>query len=257
MAVFGFGEDKKLFGGNSNNSTAGTQAQSLMDQVEAQAAAPAVEEAPVAPAPAPVEDNKDAKIAEFTSKISDVEGVIKDIFYELGEKYFDLHSDDAESDLVNLVNDIKGRKELISDYRNKINDLKGIVICDKCGAETKNTSTFCMECGNKIKKTTASVPSGQQACSNCNSFIDAGAKFCTVCGYKVSEVAATIEAMEKEEPVVEAAPVKEESVFEPLVKNDFVDIPVEQAPAKECPSCGQALEPFDVMCFACGRKLVN
>lgn len=258
MAVFGFGEDKKLFGGNNNN-TAGTQAQSLMDQVEAQASAPVVEKAPVAPvsAQAPAEDNKDSKIAEFVAKISDVEGVIKDIFYELGEKYFDLHSDDAESDLVNLVNDIKGRKELINDYRSKINELKGIVVCDKCGAEIKNTSTFCMECGNKIKKATASVPSGQQACSNCNSLIDAGAKFCTVCGYKVSEVAATIEAMEKEAPVVEKAPEKKEDVFEPLVKNEFVDVPVEQAPAKECPSCGQALEPFDVMCFACGRKLVN
>lgn len=249
MAVFGFGEDKKLFGGNSNANNAGNQAQSLMNQVVAQASAPVAE---------PVEDNIDVKIGEFTSKIGDVESVIKDIYCEIGEKYFELHSDDAESDLVNLVNDIKGRKELIKDYRSKINELKGVVVCDKCGAETKNTSTFCIECGNKIKKVSESVPSGQRACDNCNSFIDAGAKFCSVCGYKVGEVAATIEALDKEEVINEQKPeVNNESVFEPLVTKEdlYVDIPIETAPAKECPSCGQVLEPFDVMCFACGRKL--
>lgn len=201
------------------------------------------------------EHGKEQEIARWESKISETENVIREIYGDIGEKYCELHADDAESALAAMIHDVKGRKELIKEYRGRINELKGIIICGKCGAELKNTATFCIECGNKIKKNAESAPSGFITCRNCNSFLEAGAKFCSVCGCKVEET-----VMEVEEEATE--PVKE-TVSDPLPSQNTEEQPPVVTPAseeekpegKECPYCGQKLEEFDVMCFACGNKL--
>lgn len=218
------------------------------------------------------EHGKEQEIARWESKISETEHVIREIYGDIGEKYCELHADDAESALASMIHDVKGRKELIKEYRGRINELKGIIVCDKCGAELKNTATFCTECGNKIKKNAESAPSGFITCKNCNSFLEAGAKFCSVCGYKVEE---TISFSKLEPKAAASVPLQhstvegavtesvKENVSEPLPSQNTEEqppvvtlAPEEVKPAgKECPYCGQKLEEFDVMCFACGNKL--
>lgn len=217
-------------------------------------------------------ENKDVEIERLTSKISEVEEIIKEIYGEIGEAYFRLHKDDAENDFLEMVNDVKERKQQINDYRDRINEIKGIIICEECGAEVKNTAAFCTECGCKVKKKIAMAPSGFTTCVNCNSFIEINSKFCAVCGHKVqSEITVTreahlegpvqmpeVEVVEKavEEPVAESATTLEVPVEEPVVIKPFAPKVEEKAvEEKICPSCGQKLEAFDTMCFACGSPL--
>ena len=220
------------------------------------------------------------EIERLTSKISEVEEIIKAIYGEIGEAYFRLHKDDAENDFLEMVDDVKERKQQINDYRDRINEIKGIIICEDCGAEVKNTAAFCTECGCKVKKNIAIAPNGFTTCVNCNSFIESSSKFCAVCGHKVQsgmevtreahleEVAVTSEKEIVEEPVMEAVtePMKDamtESVVEAKQEpqEEVVMKPVapkvEEKPVVEkvCPSCGQKLEAFDTMCFACGSPL--
>lgn len=188
------------------------------------------------------EQTSDDAIAELTSKIDEIEGKIGEAYAKLGEAYFNLHEDDAEDALASLVGEVKGKFGAIENCRNKINELKGIVICDVCGVEVKNTSTFCTECGNKLKKV-AVVTQGIQSCSNCNSPVEEGAKFCSICGFKIDKVnkkAAVAEDVEEDAPVVTVAPKPKAKVHN-------------NAAGKKCPACGQQLESFDKMCFACGE----
>lgn len=205
-------------------------------------AVPVQEEEQVVAEEAVEEQTSDDAIAELTSKIDEIESKIREMYAKLGEAYFNLHEDDAEDALASLVGEVKGKFGAIENCRNKINELKGIVICDVCGVEVKNTSTFCTECGNKLKKVVVAMQ-GINSCSNCNSPVEAGAKFCSICGFKIEKVMAKKAApVESEEaaPVVTVAPQPKAKVHN-------------NAPGKKCPACGQKLESFDKMCFACGE----
>jgi rRNA maturation endonuclease Nob1 len=128
-----------------------------------------------------------ADVTQLNGAISEAEKKITQIYTSLGQIYFENNKDDATVDGANFIADIKTLKAEIQANRDKINEIKGIVKCDKCGADVPSTSAFCSSCGNKIVvpvATPVATPSGR-VCPNCNAIVAEGHMFCNSCGTKL------------------------------------------------------------------------
>lgn len=91
-----------------------------------------------------------ADIATYKSKIMDEEKIIEDKYIELAKKYIELHKN-PEKELKNIVETINQCKLKITDYEKQMQDIKGVVHCEKCGAEISEDASFCSVCGCKLK----------------------------------------------------------------------------------------------------------
>lgn len=78
-------------------------------------------------------------------------------------------------------------EETIKGLREKIREVKGVRICDSCGAELERTTTFCPKCGSKQPEIVAPEPEAPKGipCPSCGAVLPEGTKFCQNCGSKV------------------------------------------------------------------------
>ena len=89
-------------------------------------------------------------VAKYNSMISDEEKKIQSLFGEIGELYFNEHSEAPDEIFSQFIQDIKSSKEKIEEYKHCLEDLKGITPCPKCGAAIPQGSSFCATCGTRI-----------------------------------------------------------------------------------------------------------
>ena len=61
-----------------------------------------------------------------------------------------------------------------------------ISTCSNCGAELKDSDSFCASCGSKVE-----IESQSLVCKNCGSELPQNALFCQVCGAKVENIEKT------------------------------------------------------------------
>lgn len=88
-----------------------------------------------------------ADIARINSAISDEERKINDSYCEIGKLYFSLRGENPDVDFAALVAGIHESGNKIAEYRQQIKDIKGVVCCEKCGAEVSSNAAFCSSCG--------------------------------------------------------------------------------------------------------------
>lgn len=180
-----------------------------------------------------VQKTKDlTDIARLNGLISDEERQINSNHCQIGRLYVSLHQEDYESDFAAMVNAIQESERKISAYRQQIQDIKGVVRCEKCGAEVGSNVAFCSTCGAPMPKS-AQVSINDDAalkCSGCGAVIDESMSFCTSCGKPTADAVSQAE---------EPAPA---------------EVPVAEA-EKKCPNCGADVEDDAVFCTVCGTKL--
>lgn len=107
--------------------------------------------------------------------------------FGLGKQYVEEFGDSPAESFVQYLEVLKASKEKISEYEQKLTDLKGITKCPTCGAEVPNGSLFCNACGTKVAVPTSTAAEGIH-CSGCGAVISSGCKFCTTCGKPVETV---------------------------------------------------------------------
>lgn len=166
-----------------------------------------------------VQKTKDvADIAKFNSEISALEKNINNLYYQIGKLYVAKHSADCEEDFSGLIRSIKENEGKISNLKECIQDIKGMVHCEKCGAAVPTGTSFCSSCGAPMAK---AAPSNEntERCPSCNATIPQGVRFCTSCGKPIMR---------------DAAPA--------------------QPAAKTCPGCGTPVDPESAFCTECGYK---
>lgn len=88
-----------------------------------------------------------ADIAKLNSAVSDEERKIDDNYREIGKRYFSLHGENPDVDFAAMVEAIRESEGKIVEYKQQIKDIKGVVCCEKCGAEVPNNAAFCSACG--------------------------------------------------------------------------------------------------------------
>jgi rubrerythrin len=88
-----------------------------------------------------------ADVAKLNSMVADEEKRIDESYLQIGKLYVSLHESNHEADFDGLISAIHESENKIKDYQNQIKDIKGVVKCEKCGAEVASNAAFCSSCG--------------------------------------------------------------------------------------------------------------
>lgn len=215
--------------------------------------------------------NEMTEIVRLNNAISEEERKINNNYYQIGKLYVAIHTFDFEKDFSGMISVIKESEQNILDFKKKIQDIKGIVRCENCGAEIVKGAVFCSFCGKPIPKTTLLENSAEFIrCSGCGAMIDKNMRFCTACGKPTGLISNATSDMEADLNNTSFQDYQEQgySNCEKLpddTKNDsFCDAPitetVSQANEKEfmkCSNCGAMIERGVLFCTECGVKVQN
>ena len=159
-----------------------------------------------------------ADIAKLNSSLSDEEKKINNAYYQIGQLYFDLHSEDFEPDFEVFITQLKESQNNVENLKKQIQDIKGVKRCTTCGAEIPNNSTFCSSCGSAVTQQKSVDAANLIKCTNCEKMIEKGMKFCTFCGNEI--------------------------VYQPIQDNEMT-----------CLSCGAVLDDGVAFCTNCGKPV--
>lgn len=100
-----------------------------------------------------------SEIMKLTAAVSSEKERQEKIYRELGETYYKVYGDRAESELMEMCTQIRESKETVEDYEKEILALKGIAVCPACGYEVSIHFNFCNNCGHKMKEIQEEQPS--------------------------------------------------------------------------------------------------
>lgn len=213
------------------------------------------------------------EVSKLTFMISEQEKFISDKQLQIGKLYAIIHKDDYEEEFSGMMAAIGEAEKRILDWKEQIKTIKGVVCCEKCGAELTAGASFCTSCGAAVPQvTTTPVTSGyrcdncgapvteemkfcvscgnpvdfqtlanRKTCRNCGALIEDGMKFCTECGAPV----------EQDEPVMEIEPdvqvVADACVAETEAEKNETQ--------NSCPHCGAEITEVMEFCTECGQKV--
>lgn len=96
---------------------------------------------------------KAKEIAELTNMKSQVaakENAIRALYTEIGKIVYGNYKDDKQEEVIDKFTAIDTYLEEIEAIKVQMKALKGIQVCDACGAEVDINSDFCPKCGAKM-----------------------------------------------------------------------------------------------------------
>ncbi len=132
-----------------------------------------------------------ADVAKINMQISDEEKKMNDTYLQIGKLYMELHASDGEEAFKEMVQTIVDAQNKIKEFKGQIQEIKGVVRCEKCGAEVPKGAAFCSACGEKMPELVQEAaaqeaePVVEKKCANCGAVLGSGALFCSECGTKV------------------------------------------------------------------------
>lgn len=100
---------------------------------------------------------------------------------KLGEAYYQSHKAGEELDADEMIHELELVDGILAKLTESLCQLKGIVICEKCGTEVMKGSAFCPACGTPVKEPTVI------RCPKCSAELPGGTRFCVHCGTKIEE----------------------------------------------------------------------
>lgn len=177
-----------------------------------------------------------ADVAKINTVISDEERRLNNNYIQIGRLYVELHSDDYEQAFADMMTEIKDAEKKIDEYKQQIQDIKGVIRCEHCGAEIPNIAAFCSACGTAVprQQVMENDPS-KILCIGCGQMIPGDVKFCTSCGRAVTD---SIQAQQQNlgEKMEDAAGLGESS-------------------KRVCANCGVEIEDDSRFCTSCGQPV--
>jgi ribosomal protein L40E len=98
---------------------------------------------------------KSSEVMEITKlnlNINTEEEALNDLFDKLGKYCFEKYTkgDISDSTVTEICEDIKIHQENIGYFREKINEVKNVVICVSCGKENPKTNEVCSKCDKSL-----------------------------------------------------------------------------------------------------------
>lgn len=224
-----------------------------------------------------VQKTKDmTDIAKINSAISDEEKNINNVYRQIGKIYVAKYSSDCAPELAGMVKSVKEAEARVAAYRKQILDIKGVMCCEKCGAEIASNVAFCSFCGAPAPKiVTPDAPTPEMntvRCPGCGQAVAPGMKFCTTCGQPIGNTSVNSPVAQPTPPVymptaTVAEPVQmptqpmyqpEPEPTAPPVQPPVITEPVQpsyQPAENRCPNCGNIVGEELFFCTSCGTKL--
>lgn len=166
-----------------------------------------------------------ADIAKLNSSISDEERKIENSYREIGKLYVALHDEEHEAAFAELISGVHDAEKKIAEFKQQIKDIKGVVCCEKCGAEVANNAAFCSACGAPMPVVKPVETEGPK-CGKCGAVLTPGTKFCTSCGNPVEQPEEASEEKTAEAPAAAEEPAAGETqTTEETTTETFVEEP--------------------------------
>lgn len=126
-------------------------------------------------------------VARLNSAISEKEKKISQLYSLIGKSYYERHKFDSAAEESESIGEINSLFYEIAQNREKISQIKGVMTCEKCGAEVPANSSFCSVCGARVNRGAAvgKDAGAERRCPSCNAVVEEGNLFCMHCGTKV------------------------------------------------------------------------
>lgn len=96
-----------------------------------------------------------SEMAKLQGQILEAEKNANDHYNQLGRLYAATHPEDYEACFGDLIAAAAREEERIRSLRKQIRDVKGLTLCQQCGAEVSKDDTFCSTCGAELPKEAA------------------------------------------------------------------------------------------------------
>lgn len=122
-----------------------------------------------------------SELTKVSSEISKNKARRDEYIQKLGEAYYQSRKSGEELDADEMIRELELVDGILDKLTESLCQLKGIVICEKCGTEVAKGSAFCPACGTPVKQ-----PSVIR-CPKCSAQLPGGTRFCVYCGTKIEE----------------------------------------------------------------------
>lgn len=208
------------------------------------------------PSPAPrsiqPDSNSNSAIDRINHSIAEENAKINKLYLEIGKKYAQLHAEDSEDELSDLMRAVTTSLKKLSNYSLQMQFVTGIIVCTKCGHTAPKGSVFCNMCGSKLPEINFD---NMEMCSGCGSLVEKGQKLCPNCSHPMGA---------PDSSVIQCPHCKEfvgkENKFCPIcgeaLSHDATAQPSHDTPSgKKCPRCGTIMDAEMAFCTECGSRL--
>lgn len=180
-----------------------------------------------------------SEVAQITATIKNLEFQKKGYYEEIGRNVYQRYLEEKREEDRELCRKLIATDHTIQEYKNKINKIKGVVICPTCNHVIPKGNVFCSNCGTRIQNETETESVETVFCRNCGSAVEEFAKFCVNCGSNLE-----MQTVERsEEPHI------------PDLYDGEAQIAQEGITIKICPNCGCVIEGESAFCEECGTAL--
>lgn len=204
------------------------------------------------PSPAPrsnqPDSNGNSAIDRINYAIAEENAKINKIYLEIGKKYAQLHTQDYEDGLSDLMKAAAISQRKLSNYSLQMQFVTGIIVCTKCGHSAPKGSAYCNMCGSKLPEMNFD---NMEMCSECGSLVEKGQKLCPNCSHPMgAPVSSAIQCPHCKEFV------EKENKFCPICGAALSNGNTADTPSgKKCPHCGTVMDAEMAYCTECGSKL--
>lgn len=122
-----------------------------------------------------------SELTKVSSEISKNKARRDECIRKLGEAYYQARKAGEELDAEEMIRELELVDGILDKLTESLCQLKGIVICEKCGTEVAKGSAFCPACGAQVRQPTV------VRCPKCSAELPGGTRFCVHCGTKIEE----------------------------------------------------------------------
>ncbi len=165
-----------------------------------------------------------ADSAKINVALAEEEKRLNNLYYQVGKLYVSLHPTDYQYEFGGVMAQIAEVEGKLAEYRQQLQQLKGVSPCPRCSAEVPRNSAFCPNCGNEMPRIENGVE--LEKCVSCGNHVAKGLRFCTYCG----------------------KPMATQVVAPP--------VPVQEEAPSFCSNCGKEVSADSAFCSECGTKVV-
>ena len=120
-------------------------------------------------------------VNRINSLISEEEKKINNNYYQIGKLYVAIYGNNYAPDFEYMIASLRESDRKINEYKQQLKEIKGIVHCERCGAEVESGVAFCGACGAPMPQ----VESDGEVmikCPDCGQKVQKDMRFCTGCG---------------------------------------------------------------------------